>query len=124
MEDLANIIDCRLSHVVLGKSFIEESKLKHDQIEGTVQFSNRTNWITYRMPNKMKEFCHVPQLDMDNISAIEDINEEDKSKGMNFAWEKRSLYYKNCLALGPKYKVDNEVVQRLRESIKKWEWKT
>ena len=40
VEDLANVIDCRLSHVVLGKPFIEESKLKHDQIEGTVQFSN------------------------------------------------------------------------------------
>ena len=30
VEDLANIIDRRLSHVVLGKSFVDESKLKHD----------------------------------------------------------------------------------------------
>lgn len=36
VEDLANIIDCRLSHVELGKSFVEESKLKHNQVEGTV----------------------------------------------------------------------------------------
>ena len=124
VEDLANVIDFRLSHVVLGKPFIEDSKLKHDRIEGTVQFSNEFDRITYRMPNKMKEFRYVPKLDMDNISAIEDINEEDKNKGMNFIWEKRSRYYKNCLTLGPKYRVDMEIVQRLRESIEKWERKT
>lgn len=123
VEDLANVIDCRLSQAVLGKPFIEEYKLKHDQIEGTVQFSNGIDRITYRMPNKMKEFRYVPQLDRDNISAVKDINEDDKNKGMDFVWEKRSLFYKNCLTLRPKYKVDMEVVQGLRESIEKWKGK-
>ena len=58
----------------------------------------------------MREFRYLSQLEKDNISAIEDINEEDKKKGMNFVWEKRSLYYKDCLTLGPKYRVDIEIV--------------
>jgi hypothetical protein len=124
VEDLASVIDCSLSQVVLGKPFVKESKLKYDRLEGTVQFSNETNKITYRMPNKMKDFCYVPKLERDNISAIEDINEEDKKEGMNFVWEKRSRYYKNCLTLGPKYRVDMEIVQRLRESNERWERKT
>jgi hypothetical protein len=67
----------------------------------------------------MKEFCYVPRLDIDNIGAFEDINEEDKRKGMDYVWKKRSLYYNNCLTLGPKYKIDREMANRIIGEIEK-----
>lgn len=66
----------------------------------------------------------MPRLDKDNIGAIEDINEEDKEKGMDYVWNKRSLYYKDCLNLGPKYKVDMEIVRMIRGAIEKHNGKT
>jgi hypothetical protein len=113
VEDLASVIDCRLSHVVFGKPFVEESKLEYDEIEGTIRFTSETDRITYRMPNRMKEFRFVSRFDMDNIGAFEDINEEDKKKGMDYVWEKKSRFYKDCLTLGPKYKVDREFANRI-----------
>ena len=71
------------------------------------------------MPNRMKEFRFVPRFDVDNIGAFEDINEEDKVKGMDYVREKKSLFYKDCLALGPKYKVDRELATRMLEAIEK-----
>lgn len=118
VEDLANVIDCRLSHVVFSKPFVEESKLEYDEIEGTIRFASDTDRITYKMPNKMKEFRFVPRFDMDNIGAFEDINEEDKKKGMDYVWEKKSLFYKDCLTLGAKYRVDKEFANRIIEAIK------
>ena len=56
LEDLASVIDCRLSPVVLGKTFVEVSNLKHDRIGGTVQFSNDIDRITYRMLYWVKNF--------------------------------------------------------------------
>jgi hypothetical protein len=119
VEDLVNVIDCRLSHVVFSKPFVEKSKLEYDEINGTIRFANKTDRITYKMPNKMKEFHFVPRFDLDKIGACEDINEEDRNKGMGYVWEKRNLFYKDCLALGPKYKVDRELATRMLEAIEK-----
>jgi hypothetical protein len=38
---------------------------------------------------------------------------------MSTVWEKRSLFYKDCLALGPKFKVDRELATRMLEALKK-----
>jgi len=119
VEDLANVIDCRLSNVVFGKPFVEESKLEYDEVEGTIRFASNTDSITYRMPNRMKEFRFISRFDSDNVGAFEDIDEKDKKKGMDYVWEKRSLYYKDCLALGPRYKVDEEFAQMIMGAIEK-----
>ena len=34
-------------------------------------------------------------------------------------WEKRSLFYKNCLTLGPRYKTDRELAKRIIGAIEK-----
>ena len=67
----------------------------------------------------MEEFRFVPQLDRDHIGAFEDTPDVGKKNGMEYVWEKRSLYYKDCLHLGPRYKVDWEFVRRAREAIRK-----
>lgn len=76
------------------------------------------------MSSRMKEFRYISQLDKDNISAFEDINEDDRKKGMNYVWEKMSLFYKDCLSLGPKYKVDWQLAGRIREAIERKNEKT
>ena len=119
LEDVVSAIDCNLSQVVLGREFVEDSRLKYDKLEGTIQFANEHDKITYRMPSKMKELRFVPQLDKDHISAFEDIPDEANKLGMNYALEKRSLYYKDCLHLGPRYKVDEEFVRKAREAIRR-----
>lgn len=119
VEDLASVIDCRLSQVVFGRPFVDESNLEYDEIDGTIRFASETERITYRMPNRMKEFHFVPRFDMDTIGAFEDINEEDKKKGMDYVWGKKSLFYKDCLTLGPKYKVDKEFADRIIGAIEK-----
>ena len=124
LEDMASVIDSRLSHVVLGNPFMETTNLKYDHLYGTVQFSNDIDKITYRMPYRVKEFLFVSRLDKDYIGAIEDINDEDKEKGMEYVWNKRSLYYEDCLNLGPKYKVDMEVVRMIKEAMGKQNGKT
>lgn len=90
VEDMVNVIDCRLSQVVFGKPFIDKSKLEYDEVNGIIRFDSKTDRITYRMPNRMKEFRFMPRFDMDNIGAFEDINEEDKVKGMDYVCEKKT----------------------------------
>ena len=124
LEDLTSVIDCRLSHVVLGIPFVKVSNLRYDRLRGTIQFSNDLDRFTYWMPYWVNEFRFVPPLDKDNIGAIEDINDEDKKKGMDYVWNKRNLYYKDCLNLGPKYKVDMEIVRMIRGAIEKHNGKT
>ena len=108
---------------MLGKPFVEASNLKYDHLYGTVQFSNDIDKITYRMPYKVRGFRFVSRLDMDYIGAIEDINEE-KEKGMEYVWNRRSLYYKDCLNLGPKYKINREVVRMIKEAMGKQNGRT
>ena len=117
LEDMSSVIDSRLSHVVLGKPFVEASSLKYDHLHGTVQFSNDVDKITYRMPYRVKEFRFISRMENDYIGATEDINDEEKEKGMEYVWRRRSLYYKDCLNLGPKYKVDLEVVRMIKEAM-------
>ena len=40
-------------------------------------------------------------------------------KGMDYVWEKKSLFYKDWLALGPRYKVDKECADRILGAIEK-----
>ena len=80
--------------MVLSRPFVEDSRLKYDKLEGTIQFANEHDKITYRMPSKMKEFRFVPQLDKDHISAFEDIPDEAKKIGMGCLPRSTFLYYR------------------------------
>ena len=50
LEDVTGIIDQFLCEIVLGKSFVEASKMSYDRDEGIVKFSNGIESIKYRMP--------------------------------------------------------------------------
>ncbi|GKB72146.1 retrotransposon ORF1 [Tanacetum coccineum] len=55
VEDISSIIDPRLSQVVLGRPFVEVSKMTHDPPEGVVRFTNGNNEVAYKMPHKIEQ---------------------------------------------------------------------
>lgn len=62
LEDARSIIHTQLSEVVLGKPFVEVSKLAYDQFEGTIQFADGIDEVTYRKPHNMEELHYVSTL--------------------------------------------------------------
>nr|GEV53828.1 integrase, catalytic region, zinc finger, CCHC-type, peptidase aspartic, catalytic [Tanacetum cinerariifolium] len=48
VENIILIIDPRLSHVVLGRLFIEVSNMTHDLPEGVVRFTNENDKVAYK----------------------------------------------------------------------------
>ncbi|GJT31506.1 hypothetical protein Tco_0921925 [Tanacetum coccineum] len=67
VEDISLIIDPRLSHVVLGKPFIEMSNMSHDPSEG-----NGTNEVAYKMPHKIEQCDSLSDLEknIQNLSTL------------------------------------------------------
>ncbi|GJT96350.1 hypothetical protein Tco_1091868 [Tanacetum coccineum] len=68
--DISSIIDPRLSRVVLGKPFMEISKMTHDPQEGVVRFTNRNNEVTYKMPHKIEQYDSLSNLDKEDTKSV------------------------------------------------------
>jgi len=118
LEDIGCVIDNSLSQVVLGKPFVGTSKMSHNKYDGTVRFKEGNDEITYRMPWKTNEYGHLSFFERDNIRAFEDKSKDDVEKGFKFMWERRRLYYKDCLTLGPRYRVDENFVNMIEFSLR------
>nr|GEW72544.1 MAK10-like protein [Tanacetum cinerariifolium] len=54
IEDISSVIDHRVSHVVLGKPFVELSGMTYDSSLGVVRLTNGNEEIAYKMPHKIK----------------------------------------------------------------------
>ncbi|GJZ79170.1 hypothetical protein Tco_0644007 [Tanacetum coccineum] len=50
IEDISSVIDPRVSHVVLGKPFVELSDMTYDSSLGVVRLTNGNGEIAYKMP--------------------------------------------------------------------------
>ncbi|GJV68969.1 hypothetical protein Tco_1484478 [Tanacetum coccineum] len=70
LEDLGNIIDGRLSEVVLGKPFVNASKLTYDESLGLIRFAHRNDEVMFRMPQRTKELNLVSPLEKDKFEAF------------------------------------------------------
>ncbi|GJZ38147.1 hypothetical protein Tco_0584338 [Tanacetum coccineum] len=55
LEDLGSVIDDRLSEVVLGKPFMQASKLTYDESLWLIRFTHRDDEVVFRMPQRTKE---------------------------------------------------------------------
>ncbi|GJY65306.1 hypothetical protein Tco_0467544 [Tanacetum coccineum] len=51
IEDISSVIDPRVSHVVLGKPFVELSGMTYDSSLGVVRLKNGNEEIAYKMPH-------------------------------------------------------------------------
>ncbi|GKE07064.1 hypothetical protein Tco_1399082, partial [Tanacetum coccineum] len=103
VEDISSIIDLRLSHVVLGRPFIEISNMTHDLPEGVVRFTYKNDEVSYKMPHKIEQYNSLSNLEKEHIKLVYLRNEEDKRRGVEYVMSRILGFYKECLELGPEY---------------------
>ncbi|GJW70186.1 hypothetical protein Tco_0127103 [Tanacetum coccineum] len=70
LEDLGSVIDGRLSEVILGKPFVQASKLTYDESLGLIRFAHRDDEVAFRMPQRTKELYLVSPLENDKFEAF------------------------------------------------------
>ncbi|GJZ56773.1 MAK10-like protein [Tanacetum coccineum] len=56
IKDISSVIDPRVSHVVLGKPFVELSGMTYDSSLGVVRLTNGNEKIAYKMPHKIEQY--------------------------------------------------------------------
>ncbi|GJU18255.1 retrotransposon ORF1 [Tanacetum coccineum] len=130
IEDISSIIDPRLSQVVLGKPFVEISKMTHDPPEGVVRFTNRNNEVAYKMPHKIEQYDSLPNIEKEHTKSVYLRNEEDKRRGVEYVMSKILGFYKECLEFGPEYltRMEDEgevtlyLMRRSLEVLRKFQW--
>ncbi|GKD14226.1 hypothetical protein Tco_1198633 [Tanacetum coccineum] len=130
VEDISSIIDPRLSHVVLGRPFIEISNMTHDPPEGVVRFTYENNEVAYKMPHKIEQYNSLSNLEKEHTKLVYIRNEEDKRRGVEYVMSRILGFYKECLKLGPEYVtgMDDEgevtlyLMRRSLEVLRKFHW--
>nr|GEY64635.1 protein kinase-like domain, concanavalin A-like lectin/glucanase domain protein [Tanacetum cinerariifolium] len=103
VENFSSIIDLMLSHVVLGRPFIEVSNMTHDLPKGVVRFTNKNDEVAYKMPHKIEQYNSLSNLEKEHTKWVYLRNEEDKRRGVDYVMSKILGFYKKCLELGPEY---------------------
>ncbi|GKB44807.1 hypothetical protein Tco_0889749 [Tanacetum coccineum] len=98
IKDISSIIDLRL-----GKPFVDISNMTHDPPEGVARFTNGTDEVAYKMPQKIEQCNSLSDLEIEHTKSVYLRNEEDKRKGVEYVMSKILGFYKECLELGPKY---------------------
>ncbi|GJY47062.1 protein kinase-like domain, concanavalin A-like lectin/glucanase domain protein [Tanacetum coccineum] len=63
LEDTTSIIDRHLGEMAFGRPFIDETGLVYDREEGTVEFKQDDEKITFKMPHTMKIFKQTRLMD-------------------------------------------------------------
>ncbi|GKA47153.1 hypothetical protein Tco_0740036 [Tanacetum coccineum] len=112
--DLGSVIDGRLSEVVLGKPFMQASKLTYDESLGSIRFVHRVDEVVFRMPQRTKELDLVSPLEKDKFEAFFVEKLMVRKKGFKHVLEKRKGYYKACMNLRRTYKRDREAIEKLK----------
>ncbi|GJZ78121.1 hypothetical protein Tco_0642793 [Tanacetum coccineum] len=93
VEDISLIIDPRLSHVILGKPFVEISNMTHDSPKGVVRFTNRTEEVAYKMPHMIEQYNSLSDLEKEHMKSVYLRNEEDKRRGVEYVMSKILGFY-------------------------------
>ncbi|GJR36496.1 hypothetical protein Tco_1212180 [Tanacetum coccineum] len=114
LEDLGSVIDGRLSEVVLGKPFVQASKLTYDESLGLIRFAYRDDEVVFRIPQRTKKLDLVSLLEKDKFEAFFVENMKIRKKRFKHVLEKRKGYYKACMNLGRTYKRDRETIEKLK----------
>ncbi|GJT65807.1 hypothetical protein Tco_1017287 [Tanacetum coccineum] len=104
VEDISSVIDPRISHVVLGKPFVELSGMTYDSSLGIVRLINGNEEIAYKMPYKIEEYVSLSNDEKENMKSVYLRNDEDKKKGVEYVMSKILGFYKECLELGTTYR--------------------
>ena len=108
VEDIRPIVDACLTQVVLGKPFIEVSKMTHDPTLGIVRFKDETDEINYQMPYKIEQFQHLSNMVKEHKQSVYYRNDEDRRRDVDYVMQRILGFYKDCLKLGPEYRTGQE----------------
>nr|GEZ37908.1 retrotransposon Orf1 [Tanacetum cinerariifolium] len=80
VEYISSVINPRVSHVVLGKPFVELSGMTYDSSLGVVRLTNGNKEITYKMPHKIEQYDSLSNDEKENIKLVYLRNDKDKKK--------------------------------------------
>ncbi|GJU17958.1 hypothetical protein Tco_1145924 [Tanacetum coccineum] len=108
IKDISLVIDPRVSHVVLGKPFVELSGMTYDSSLGVVRLTNRNEEIPYKIPHKIEQYDSISNDEKENMKSVYLRNDEDKKKGVEYIMSKILRFYKECLELGPEYRTNQD----------------
>ncbi|GKF30202.1 retrotransposon ORF1 [Tanacetum coccineum] len=103
VEDISSILDPRISHVVLGRPFVEVSRMTHDLDKGVVRFTNGDSEVAYKMPHKIEQYNSLTDIELEHTKSVYFRNQEDSERGIDYVMSKILGFYKECLELGPEY---------------------
>ncbi|GJR29311.1 hypothetical protein Tco_1105543 [Tanacetum coccineum] len=106
LEDIGEFILINKAEVVMGKPFRKITKLEYDCAKGLMSFNRIFENYTFQMPRTIPRFKHWGHVSWSKIPPILALNQRDLTNGFKNAYEKNKFMYKNCLNLGPEYRVD------------------
>ncbi|GKB06076.1 hypothetical protein Tco_0834309 [Tanacetum coccineum] len=108
IEDISSVIDPRVSHVVLGKPFVELFGMIYDSSLGVVRLTNGNEEIAYKMPHKKEQYDSLSNDEKENMKSVYLRNDEDKKKGVEYVMSKILGFYKEYLESGPEYRTGQD----------------
>nr|GEV94007.1 protein kinase-like domain, concanavalin A-like lectin/glucanase domain protein [Tanacetum cinerariifolium]GEX70751.1 protein kinase-like domain, concanavalin A-like lectin/glucanase domain protein [Tanacetum cinerariifolium] len=97
-----------VSHVVLGKPFVELSDMTYNSLLGIVRLTNGNEKIAYKTPYKIEQYDSLSNDENENMKSVYLRNVEDKKKGVEYVMSKILGFYKEFLELGPEYRTGQE----------------
>ncbi|GKE39272.1 hypothetical protein Tco_1462677 [Tanacetum coccineum] len=108
IEDISSVNDPRVSHVVLGKPFVELSGMTYDSSLEVARLTNGNEEIAYKMPHKIEQYDLLSNDEKKNMKLVYLRNDEDKKKGAEYIMSKILGFYEECLELGPEYRTGQD----------------
>ena len=103
VEDIRPLVDDELTRVILGKPFIETSRMTHNPTLGIVRFKNETDEINYQMPHYIEQYKDLTNFEKEYKEAVYYRNQEDRRRGVDYVMRRIIGFYKDCVKLGPEY---------------------
>ena len=83
--------------------------MNYDPSLGIVRFKDESDEIAYQMPYKIEQFRLLSNIEKEHKQAVYYRNDEDKRRGVDYVMSKIFGFYKECVQLGPEYKIGDEV---------------
>nr|GEW40941.1 UBN2 domain-containing protein [Tanacetum cinerariifolium] len=89
-----SVIDAHLGQMVLGKPFVEKSKLVYDQEDGTMLFEKYGDKVTYKMPHRMDRWKDEDCMEFDNIPSFYVAARKIRKKEMIISIKKANILFR------------------------------
>ncbi|GJU56082.1 hypothetical protein Tco_1229796 [Tanacetum coccineum] len=108
LENVNEFVENGLTKDLFGKPFKEHIGLEEDINKGVLWFKIGNNMTIFNMPHAKRKFNKLTTEQHNMMSPILKVSDKDRANGVN------QEFYKGCLDLGDEYKVDQEVIDRIK----------